>query len=179
MHAAFERKGDCMFLRTFQKEDSEIICKWLRNEKELYQWSADRFNKFPLTSQDIEASYTPQTASRLFFPLTAVSEDGEILGHFIIRYPREDDQTSVRFGFVIVDPTHRGKGIGREMLRLGISYAEKELHARRIDLGVFENNPDARHCYEALGFREYQRRSCALPVGEWECIDMEFYTANE
>ncbi len=165
-----------MLLRAYQSADAEIICRWLRTETELYQWSADRFNKYPLTAQDIEASYTPQIASGQFFPMTAVSETGEVLGHFIIRYPRQDDKTSVRFGFVIVAPAHRGKGCGREMLRLGIAYAAQVLHAQRIDLGVFENNPKAMRCYEALGFREYQRRSCVLPVGEWECIDMELHT---
>jgi len=162
-----------MKLRAFQPGDAAVICQWLRTEKELYQWSADRFNKFPLTADDINKSYTPQTESGRFFPLTAVDAQGRILGHFIIRYPREDDLTSVRFGFVIVDPAQRGKGYGKEMLRLGISYAAETLHASRVDLGVFANNPNAQRCYEALGFREYQRRRCVLPVGEWECIDME------
>ena len=41
------------------------------------------------------------------------------------------------------------------MLRLGIAYAAETLHASRIDLGVFANNPNAQRCYKALGFREY------------------------
>ena len=36
-------------LRSYQKEDAELICKWLRTEEELYRWSADRFNRYPLT----------------------------------------------------------------------------------------------------------------------------------
>ncbi len=37
-----------MVLRTYKKEDSAMICKWLRTEEELYRWWADRFNKYPL-----------------------------------------------------------------------------------------------------------------------------------
>lgn len=164
-----------MKLRAYQPADAAVICTWLRTEKELYQWSADRFCKFPLTAADINENYAPQTASGLMFPMTLTAEDGQITGHFIIRYPNEGDRSFVRFGFVILAPECRGKGIGREMLRLGIRYAAEQLGAKRIDLGVFANNPAAQRCYEALGFQEYQRRSCALPAGTWECIDMELF----
>ncbi len=164
-----------MKLRAFQKEDPEIICKWLRTEEELYKWSADRFNKFPLSGQDIENNYQPQTVTGNFIPLTAVDDDGTVIGHFIIRYPAPQDKSSVRFGFVIVSPEHRGKGFGKELLRLGIEYVKENLSAKRIDLGVFANNPSAKHCYEAAGFKEYGRRKCELKIGLWECIDMELY----
>lgn len=39
-----------MILRNFKKEDAPIIAEWLRSEEELYKWSADRFNKYPLGS---------------------------------------------------------------------------------------------------------------------------------
>ena len=46
-----------MELREYRKEDAVTICKWLRTEDELYRWSADRFNKFPLLENDIEENY--------------------------------------------------------------------------------------------------------------------------
>lgn len=162
-----------MILRPYKKEDSAIICKWLSSEEELYRWSADRFNKFPLHENDIEDSYTPQIKSGRFFPLTAVNENDQVQGHFIIRYPKDDDDNTVRFGFVIVNPKLRGKGYGKEMLRLGIEYVKENLTAERIDLGVFVNNESAKHCYEAIGFKEYNRRNCEMPIGVWECVDME------
>ena len=161
-----------MILRRFREADAAVICKWLRTEKELYQWSADRFNKYPLTAEDIRENYLPQMQSGRFIPLCAEDDAGHLTGHFIIRYPN-DDKTSVRFGFVILDPERRGQGLGQEMLRHGMQYARETLRAARIDLGVFANNAPAKRCYEALGFREYQRRSCEMPIGTWECIDME------
>lgn len=164
-----------MILRNYKKEDSSIIARWLRTEEELYKWSADRFNKYPLEENDIEENYAPQIESGRFFPLTAEDEEGNVIGHFIIRYPREDDDSSVRFGFVIVDPKLRGKGNGKEMLLLGVEYVKENLSVNRIDLGVFENNEKAKHCYEAVGFKEYAVRDCELPIGNWKCIDMEMY----
>ena len=49
-----------MILRKYKKEDSPIIATWLRTEEELYKWSSDRFNKFPLEENDIEENYAPQ-----------------------------------------------------------------------------------------------------------------------
>ena len=80
-----------MVLRNYIKEDAAIICKWLRTEEELYRWSADRFNKFPLLETDINNNYMPQIETRRFIPLTAVDEKENLLGHFIIRYPREEE----------------------------------------------------------------------------------------
>ena len=102
-----------------------------------------------------------------------MDENENVIGHFIIRYPKADDDSAVRFGFVIVDPSFRGKGYGKEMLLLGIEYVKSNLSVSRIDLGVFENNEGARHCYEAAGFTEYSRRECSMPIGTWNCIDME------
>ncbi len=164
-----------MILRDYKKEDGAVIAGWLRSEEELYKWSADRFNKYPLSGDDINENYALQIGSKRFFPLSAENEKGDVIGHFIIRYPLPDDDSSVRFGFVIVDPSLRGKGYGKELLRLGIEYVRKNLKASRIDLGVFENNERARHCYEAAGFREYGTRECGMPIGTWNCTDMEIF----
>ena len=164
-----------MKLRDYKQEDGSIIAGWLRSEEELYKWSADRFNKYPLSGKDIDENYAPQLETGRFYPLTAEDDRGEVVGHFIIRYPREDDDSSVRFGFVIVSPSHRGKGYGKEMLRLGTEYVKERLAATRIDRGVFENNDSARHCYESVGFKRYAERISELPIGTWKCIDMEMF----
>ncbi len=41
-----------MILRDFKKEDAQTIAGWIRSEEELYKWSADRFNKYPLLGDD-------------------------------------------------------------------------------------------------------------------------------
>ena len=72
-----------------------------------------------------------------------------------------------------MDPDIRGKGYGREMLRLGIQYAKEKLKASRIDLGVFDNNAGAIHCYEAAGFKAYDQMPFECKTGTWNCIQME------
>lgn len=41
-----------------------------------------------------------------------LDDGGKLVGHLCIRYPDEEDDSIVRFGFVIVDPALRGCGNG-------------------------------------------------------------------
>lgn len=163
-----------MKLRPFQKEDSTIVCGWIPDEKALYQWSADRIGHFPLRGEELAQQYDPTKRNDRFVPLSAVDDAGALVGHLLIRCPDAEDARMVRFGFVIVDPTLRGQGYGKQMLRLAACYAAQELHAQKITLGVFENNPAAKYCYEAAGFRTSgEPETYSLPVGVWKCIPME------
>ena len=48
-----------MILRAYKSEDTDTIAGWIRTEDELYKWSADRFNKYPLSGDDMNESYAP------------------------------------------------------------------------------------------------------------------------
>ena len=162
-----------MKLRNFKKEDAPIIAGWIRSEEELYKWSADSFGKYPLTGDDIIENYTPRIENGRFYPLTAIAANGNVIGHLIIRYPREEDESSVRFCFVILNPAARGNGLGKELIRLAIEFAKEHLHAAKIELAVFENNESARRCYEAAGFTAYAESEYKMPIGTWNCTEME------
>lgn len=165
-----------MKIRAYTREDSPVIAKWVRTEYELYQWSSDRFGFFPLLDYSVDENYIPQLEEGNFYPLTAVDDDGKIAGHLIIRYPDPDNRASVRFGFVIVDPDVRGKGYGHKMLLLALDHVRENLPlVTRVDLGVFENNPKAKRCYEAAGFKDCGEHLITTPYGDWRCIDMEQY----
>ena len=107
-----------------------------------------------------------------FFPVTAI-DGNKIIGHLILRYLDENKET-LRFGFVIVDDKIRGRGYGKKMLQLAIQYAFETLKATRITLGVFENNPEAYHCYKSVGFQKTDEDVYYQCMGEqWKCIEME------
>lgn len=164
-----------MKLRNFKKEDAPIIAGWIRSEEELYKWSADSFSKYPLTGDDIIENYTHRIENGRFYPLTAIDANGDVIGHLIIRYPREEDESSVRFCFVILNPAARGNGLGKELIRLAIEYAKEYLHAAKIELAVFENNESARRCYGAVGFTAYAESEYEMPIGTWNCTEMELH----
>ena len=164
-----------MILRPYEREDSPVIASWVRTETELYQWSADRYGFYPLKPYSIDDNSRPAMESGRFIPLTGIDGSGKMIAHLIIRYPSETDDSSVRVGFVIVDPDLRGKGYGSELLRRAVGYVRENLSAKRIDLGVFVNNPKAQKCYEAAGFKEYGEHMIDTPFGTWRCVDMELF----
>ena len=163
-----------MNLRKYQREDSPIIATWIRTEKEMYQWSADRYGFFPLKPYSVDEHYAPEIDNGRFFPLTMVDENDndKVVGHLIIRYPEPNNFERVRIGFVVVDPAVRGKGYGSEMIRLAIKYIKLNLTATKADLGVFDNNPNARRCYESVGFKVYGSHTIDTPFGKWNCSDL-------
>lgn len=166
-------------LRKYEKTDSPIICSWIKDEESLYKWSADRIGHFPLNGNELNEEYKDRPADA-FYPVCACDDDGTLLGHLFIRIPDANDRSIGRFGFVIVDSSIRGRGLGRKMLGLALDYARNELGLKNITLGVFSNNPPARKCYESAGFVPtgtviHEK----LNVGEWDCIEMiNYYDAE-
>lgn len=164
-----------MILRPYTREDSPIIASWLRTERELYQWSADRYGIYPLPPYKIDENYIAcikETNGR-FFPLTGVDENGQVVAHIIIRYPNPTDDTRLRLGFVIVDPTMRGKGYGKELCTLALAYIKEHFGVKYVELGVFENNESALKCYQSVGFEVCGTDSYETPYGVWKDIELE------
>lgn len=160
-------------LRLYKSTDAQIIVKWLKNEYAFRQWSADRYENYPITADDMN-NYYSQYSDKDLCKLTAVDENG-IIGHLTIRFIDEARKTA-RLGFVIVDDTKRGQGYGKQLVLSALKYAFDELQTDKVTLGVFENNTPAIQCYLSCGFKIVEREtaesySCMNEI--WNCIEME------
>lgn len=159
-------------LRPYKPCDAEKILSWIGDECAFRKWSADRFDRYPLTARELNAHYDSFALSDCFFQMTAEDEDG-VVGHLILRHP-DGNKRLVRFGFVIVDNTKRGKGYGKEMIRLALKFAFEIMKAEKVTIGVFDNNPAALHCYLSSGFHDTGMREIYPILGEnWNCIELE------
>lgn len=164
-------------LRPYKACDAQIITKWLKNEYAFRQWSADRYEKYPIAPDDMNLYYDRDKNNEKIWGMTAFDDAG-IIGHFTMRFPEDNNLEEIRLGFVIVDDKVRGKGYGREMLSLATQYAFDFVKAKKISLGVFENNIAAIKCYESCGFQrvKLENTECYHCMGEiWDCIEMEKY----
>ena len=56
-----------------------------------------------------------------------------------MRYLKEGEN-NIRLGFVIVDPSIRGKGYGKQMLKLAVDHARKDLNASSANVDVFHSD---------------------------------------
>ena len=137
-------------LRAFKDADANVVASWLTNEKEFAWWSAGKLGSYPLNSKALCAFYAPGVASGDAFPKT-MEEDGEVCGQMLMRW-EDKSEGLIHFGFIVVDGSKRGKGLGFAMLSMALEYAFHVKRANRVTLNVFEDNAPAIRCYERLGF---------------------------
>ena len=159
--------SDFMTLRPFNINDAPTILNWCKDKRAFRLWSADRYKEYPAKPEEMMEQYEGDN----MYPLTAVVGEA-VIGHILLRYPTEN-KTLVRFGFVIVDDSKRGKGYGRQMLRLSIDYAQQELGAQKITLGVFCDNHSAVECYKSVGFRITGEDAYTIDGEEWKGFEMK------
>ncbi len=161
-------------LRPYQPSDAAVITSWLKSEYLMRQWCADRYEHYPVMPEDMSIYYDRYIDGQRSCALTMV-DGNDIVGYITLRIPA-DDPTEQRLGFVIVDDSKRGRGLGKALVSMAIKYAFETLKATKVSLGVFENNPSAIHCYEASGFHSVLRHDTESYecLGEtWNCIEME------
>ncbi|ETP72991.1 acetyltransferase [Lachnospiraceae bacterium JC7] len=160
-------------LRPYISKDSETVLSWIKDEETFYKWTAGILGTYPISGEQFNA------VSELM-AFTAI-EDDEPVGFFTMRRPGNSFD-ELRFGFVIVDPKHRGLSYGKRMLLLGLKFAKEIYGARRVTLGVFENNEPAYYCYRAAGFREVKSDEVKVYkiLGEsWRCRELEYICADD
>lgn len=141
------------------------------------QWCADRYERYPVTPEDMNTYHERNIDEQQSRALTMTDGD-DIVGYITLRTPA-DDSTEQRLGFVIVDDSKRGLGLGKALVSMAVKYAFESLGATKVSLGVFENNPSAIHCYETSGFHRVSlpKTESYECLGEmWNCIEMERYS---
>ena len=159
-------------IRPYRKNDSKQIAYWCQDSISFYKWSEGRLGDFPVSPERIEQAVSGRIDNEKYFPFTAFDETGAV-GFFTLRQPGEDSD-ELSFGYVILRPESRGKGYGKQMLKLGIKFAFELYGITKVSLEVFENNPDACYCYKSVGFRENGNITYYDLCGEkWKSIEME------
>lgn len=141
-----------MRLRPFiSSKDFDEIKNWIVEERMHAMWSANRI-QFPMEKDSFEKSM--QEVAELFgdSPFVVTSDEGELIGFFCYSVNIENNEGMLKF--VMNNPKYRGKGYGREMLRLAVKYAFEITNVQAVHLNVFTENERAKRCYEAVGFTE-------------------------
>lgn len=169
-------------LRPYKADDAKTIISWCKDEEAFRKWTSDRYDSFPITEADMNKKYFDNNGDCCepdnFYPMVAFDETG-IVGHLIMRFT-DKEKSVLRFGFVIVDDTKRGKGYGKEMISLSLKYAFEIYKAEKVTIGVFENNMPAYHCYKNAGFKDVQTGEiiCELFGEKWKILELELNKAD-
>lgn len=163
-------RGMALALRPFGEEDAETVAAWVKDEQTYYRWCAGMIGCWPVTAEALRNGLAKYPDNRAMM----MTEGGCPAGFFCLYY-KDEARTAVRLCYVLLDAEKRGRGLGRRMMALAARYAFEEMDAKRLNLGVFENNPAALRCYEAVGFREKpgaERKPVQAGGEEWRCMDM-------
>lgn len=159
-------------LRPYKSCDAKVIAEWIKDKEVYMKWGGELFGEFPISAEIIDDKYMNKNGDCVeednFYPWIAYDDENNIVGHFIMRYLKGDNRI-LRFGWVIVNDSIRGKGYGTQMLKTGLTYAFDVLGVDKVTIGVFENNELAHNCYKKVGFVDKEIKESK----PWNIIEME------
>lgn len=134
-------------LLAYAPEDEALVQSWIADEKTYWRWSAGSVGKWPLEPGMLNDKLSQFSGNKLLLWHWQNQPAG-----FVNLFPQKNMENAVRFGYVALDPSLRGQGMGKRMLACAVWYARRKMKARSQHLSVYQNNPAAVHCYEANGF---------------------------
>lgn len=117
---------------------------------------------------DLEAAlgYFKELLRSDSFRVFVAETDGELHGYALARL-HHVPETALTYGGlvveldqIVVDPTHRGRGLGSELINQ-VKALASELGAKRVQLTVWEFNTHARAVFERAGFKTAMRSMLA------------------
>ena len=132
-------------------KDFDAIKGWITDERTHAFWCAGHTN-FPLEKEDFSTLLKEIAEMYGDAPFVATTDEGEVVGFFCYGLNYEKNEGMLKF--VMVDGSKRGRGIGKEMIKLALKYAFEITKANTVQLNVFPENERAKKCYESIGFVE-------------------------
>ncbi|MGN0778625.1 MAG: GNAT family N-acetyltransferase [Aristaeellaceae bacterium] len=164
--------GRGVTLRPYRQEDAEQIAAWA-NDPETTRYLSGIFD-LPYTSRNAEdfvAHVMAGSPDKAAF-IIADAETEQYLGQIdLMGIDRRN--RSATLGIVIARSEHRGRGVGREAIRLICRYGFRTLGLNRIQLEVAADNLRGQRCYAACGFQlEGVRRQADWHDGAFRDMQM-------
>lgn len=135
-------------LRPARVDDLGTVLDWIDDAEACRRWAGPQVT-FPATADGawLEMAASPDNAFALVADTTLVG-----FGQLLAR-----DFRVVHMARLIVDPRHRGQGLGRRLCEALIETACDDFATRRLTLNVYADNHVAHALYRSLGFSELLR----------------------
>ncbi len=161
-----------MVIRSFEIDrDYEYISNWISDERTHAMWCADLI-PYPLEKENLRRFLSEISVKFGDRPFAAVDDEGHVVGFYCYALNHETQEGMLKF--IMVDASIRGKGIGKEMIRLAVRNAFSDPEALSVQLNVFAENTRARRCYEGAGFTERRNTPDAFKYRDesWDRCNM-------
>ena len=154
-------------LEKFDPHGYDLLLSWVDSAESLMQFAGPTFT-YPLTREQLDKSLSDE--NRLPFKLVGTGSE-KMIGYAEIYLTPE----SAYLGRIIIgDPLDRGKGLGRQLVTLLVTYAFTVLAQAKVQLIVFEWNTGAIRCYEKAGFKRNLGKKVERSINgkTWTAVNM-------
>lgn len=175
-------RGKNLYLQKVQQKDKEFMYPWFSDSDFLKYYDYVKPN--PLSKDVVDEIFMEYEKKKSeIFSIKDLSDD-KVIGVAGFDDIIKDNEVATLFiGFG--EKKERGKGYGKETMKLLLNYGFKELNLHRIQLNVLEFNINAIHLYEKFGFKKegafrefvlrdnkrYDLLLYGLLKNEWECVE--------
>lgn len=143
-------------LRPVKLSDKEYSLKW-RNDPEFRELNLAL--RLPITEEMEDKWYQKvldgQNHSKIVYAIEDI-EDNKMVG-FVILSKIDWVSGTADFGIALGEKDRRGKGIGKEAMRIFVDYVFETLNIRKLSLYVVSYNSKAIGMYKRFGFKEEGR----------------------
>ena len=130
-----------MTLRPFDPAHAATVSSWARTDAEVRAWCA--WTQAPVAPEAV-AAWGREEGVRAY----ALAEEGRPVAYGELWVDPEEQE--VELARLIVDPGHRGRGVGR-LLAARLAAQARSVYPR-VHLRVQPDNAVAQRCYAAAGF---------------------------
>ena len=164
-------------LETFSENDFSQLIWAIPDSRFLLQWAGPKYT-YPLDDAQLNDTLAKTNGEQPSYKVfKATQTDGsEVIGHIQLM-DIDYNNSSCMLGRVLIFPEYRDRGSGKEMVKLVVEYAFKELCLHEITLSVFDFNQSAIATYQGTGFVEYQFKKGARKFQneKWNLIKMKLH----
>ena len=129
--------------------DLETLGRLLSDRDELFLVWPDA--RFPFDPEQWRGRLLSRPGNRSYFVVHA----GEIIGHAALL--ETDEPHVLAMSYLFIRPDRRGRGLGRELIRLLEDEARESPGVQALRLRVRTYNPRAVHLYQTAGFAQAEQ----------------------
>ncbi|SIR88331.1 Protein N-acetyltransferase, RimJ/RimL family [Peribacillus simplex] len=165
-----KNNGLAYLIRTGELEDAEAVLdvqNSVISEGEYFIAVSEEFDKTPEQQRD----WIRRLLENERETIIVAEINGEVIGW--IGFQSENRKRMSHKGSfgVMIRKKYRGMGIGKELIKALLEWAEANPFIEKVSLGVFSTNQRAISLYKRLGFVEEGRKIKEFKMSEREYVD--------
>ncbi|WP_144529902.1 GNAT family N-acetyltransferase [Peribacillus simplex] len=163
-------EGKNYIIRTGELDDAEAVLdvqNSVISEGEYFIAVSEEFNKTPEQQRD----WIRRLLENERETIIVAEINGEVIGW--IGFQSENRKRMSHKGSfgMMIRKNYRGKGIGKELIKALLEWAEANPFIEKVSLGVFSTNQRAISLYKKMGFVEEGRKIKEFKMSEREYAD--------